>query len=206
MGNVVEFIINYAHLAHWFVFVGILGAGLNMPVSIDVVVLAAALLGATVIPEHKWILYFAVLFGTYFSAWIAYWVGRLLGGFLPRFRLFRKLLSPERIEKTRGFYERYGMWTLLIGRFIPFGVRNCLFMSTGMSKLSFGKFILRDALACSIWCTVAYFSFYSLGQNYKVLYHYLKTFNVLIFSVFGLAVIGFIWYKRKRMGRSNTLN
>ena len=202
MGSIISFIIEHAHLAHWFFFVAILLAGINMPVSIDVVVLAGALLAATVIPEHKWILFISVSVGCYLSAMIAYWVGRLLGGVLPRFKLFRKLLSPERIERTKSFYEKYGLWTLLIGRFIPFGVRNCLFMSTGMSKLSFGKFILRDALACSIWSTVAFFTFYSLGQNYKVLYHYLKTFNVLIFSVFVVAVIGFVWYKLKKTARS----
>lgn len=202
MGSIISFIIEHAHSAHWFFFIAILLAGINMPVSIDVVVLAAALLAATVIPEHKWILFISVSAGCYLSAMIAYWVGRLLGGFLPRFKLFRKLLSPERIERTKGFYEKYGLWTLLIGRFIPFGVRNCLFMSTGMSKLSFGKFILRDALACSIWSTVAFSVFYSLGQNYKVLYHYLKTFNVLIFSVFAVAVIGFVWYKLKKAARS----
>jgi len=177
-----------------------------MPVSIDMVVLAGALLAATVVPENMWLIYFSVLIGTYFSAWIAYWLGRFLGGVLPRFKLFKKLLSPERIKRTKHFYEKWGLWALLIGRFIPFGVRNCLFMSTGMSKLSFGKFILRDAFASSLWSSIAFFTFYSLGQNYKVLYHYLKTFNVLVFGAFAVAVIGFVWYKLRKSERSNKVS
>lgn len=198
MESIIAFIAEHAHQAHWFFFIAILLAGINFPVSIDVIVLASALLAATIIPEHTWLLFITVSVGCYLSAWIAYWVGRLLGRFLPRFKLFNNILSPKRIERTKTFYEKYGLWTILIGRFIPFGVRNCLFMSTGMSKFSFGKFILRDALACSIWSSVAFFTFYSLGQNYKVLYHYLKTFNVLIFSVFAVTIICFIWYKRKK--------
>ncbi len=198
MGSIQSFIIEHANHAHWYFFGAVLLAGFNVPISIDIVMLLGALLAATIIPENMWIIFISLSVGCYLSAWIAYWMGRLLGRALLHFKFFNKLLPPERLQRTKVFYEKYGLWTLLIGRFIPFGVRNCLFMTTGMSKLSFRSFVLRDALACSIWSTTAFFTFYSLGQNYKVLYYYLKTFNILIFSLFGVAVIGFVWYKRRK--------
>lgn len=198
MESLVQFVTEHAHLAHWFIFGGILLAGMNIPVSIDLVIIIAAILAANVVPQHTIILFLSVLLGCYLSAWIAYWIGRSLGPQLLRWRFFRKLLDEKKLEKIRAFYEKYGLLTLMIGRFIPFGVRNALFMSTGMSRMSFGKFILRDALACSTWCSLMFTAFYFLGQNYLLLYGYVKTFNLLIFSLFGLAAIGFIWYKRKK--------
>jgi membrane-associated protein len=98
----------------------------------------------------------------------------------------------------RSFHEKHGLWTLIVGRFIPFGVRNCLFMSAGMSKMSFGKFAYRDFIACSLWCCCCFSLFYLLGKNYQVLSHYIKTFNLFIFVAFGVTVIGAIWYKRRK--------
>lgn len=191
-------ITQHAALAHWYIFVAIILAGFNVPISIDILVLLAALLAATLIPENTGWLFGSILIGAYLSAMCAYWVGRLLGKTLSRSPLFCKFMPPSRLLAIKKFYGKYGMWTLVLGRFIPFGVRNCIFMSSGMSKVPFGRFILIDALACSLWCTSYFYLFFTLGKNYETLWNSLKTFNLCIFSVFGVAVIGFIWYKFKK--------
>ena len=197
MESLIEIISQHAHHAHWYVFAAIILAGFNIPISTDVLVIASAFMAATVVPEHTLHLYFAILLGCYFSAWCAYWTGRLLGPRLHKLRWFARLIHVERLEKMKKFYEKYGLWTLIIGRFIPFGVRNCIFMSSGMSKMSFTKFALMDALACSIWCSTAFWLFYGLGQSYQMIWDYVKAFNILIFIAFGVTAIGFFWYKKK---------
>lgn len=198
LSQIYQFAQVHAPKAHWYLFSAILLAGINIPISIDLVVLLSALTAATLIPEHTPQLYLAVLFGCYFSAWLSYWKGRLLGGYLLRYRFFSKLLPPPRLERAKSFYEKYGLLTLMIGRFIPFGVRNCIFMTTGISKQNFFSFILRDALACFVWVSTAFALFYTLSQKSLLLYSYLKTFNILIFSLFSVAGIAFIWYKIKK--------
>ncbi len=194
----VDFVIQHAHLAHWFIFGSILLAGLNIPISADLMIIIGAVLAATVIPEHTLLLFSSVFLGCYFSAWLAYWMGRVLGPVFMKWRFFRKFINPEKLEKLRTFYQKYGFLTLLVGRFIPFGVRNGIFMSTGMSRLHFGTFIVRDFFACLLWSSTMFYLFYLLGQNYKLLYQYVKTFNVLIFSIFALSVIGWFWYKKRK--------
>jgi membrane-associated protein len=198
MENFVEFIIQNAHLAHWFIFGSIILAGLNIPISADLVVIVSAVLAATVIPEHALLLFISVFLGCYLSSWVAYWMGRMLGPKLMKLRFFQKILDAQKLEKIHKFYEKHGFLTLLIGRFIPFGVRNAIFMSTGMSRLSFGKFIARDSIACFVWSSTTFCLFYLLGQNYQLLYRYVKAFNVLIFALFAISVIGIIWYKRRK--------
>jgi membrane-associated protein len=198
MEHLINIITHHAQNAHWYIFIAILLAGFNIPFSADLLILVAAILAATIVPENTWLLFGSILIGCYFSAMCAYWLGRLLGSALCKKKFFLKLISPQRMKKIKLFYDKYGLWTLVVGRFIPFGIRNCIFMSSGMSKVHFGKFILMDALACTIWSSACFYLFYTLGQNYDTVWHYLKTFNLFVFAAFSVTVIGFIWYKIRR--------
>ncbi len=205
MDTLIDFITRHADQAHWYVFAAIILAGFNIPISTDILILISAFIAAKILPQHTWHLYLSILFSCYISASCAYWMGRLVGGQLQRFSFFAKILKQARMDKVRNFYEKYGLLTLLIGRFIPFGVRNCIFMTTGMSKFNFYRFILMDALACFLWCSISFYAFYTFGQNYQVIWHYLKAFNLLIFSAFSVTVISIIWYKKRKKIRSTRL-
>lgn len=199
-----ELIAHHASNAHWYIFTAIILAGFNLPFSADVLILIAAVLAATIVPENTIILFVSSLAGCYFSAMCAFWLGRIAGTRLIQMKFFSKLFNPQRMDKINYFYKMHGFLCLVIGRFIPFGVRNCIFMSAGMSRLQFGKFILMDAFACTLWCTVVFSAFYLLGQNFNVLWDYLKTFNLLIFTAFSVTVIGAIWYKSRKKQRQQT--
>lgn len=197
MEQLVEFIIKNSLYAPWVTFGLILLAGFNLPISIDILMVVCAFLAATTIPESTLPLYFSLLFGCYFSAWIAYWIGRKFGVKLQHVRFFSKILNQNRLDKINIFYKKYGLFTLLVGRFIPLGVRNCIFMTSGMSKFSFKKFIFFDAIACLTWTTICFYSFYSFGANYQLLIEKIKILNLYIFLAFSVTLIVFIWYKRK---------
>jgi len=205
MDTLIDFITRHAHQAHWYVFTAIILAGFNIPISTDLLILISAFIAAAILPEHTWHLYLSILFGCYLSAWCAYWTGRLVGGQLQRITFFANLLKRDRMDRVKNFYERYGLLTLIIGRFIPFGVRNCIFMTTGMSKFNFYRFMLMDALACFLWCSISFYAFYTLGQNYQVIWHYLKAFNLLIFAAFSVTLISIIWYKKRKKVQSTQL-
>jgi len=199
MEPIIDFIVRHAQGAHWLIFGAIILAGLNVPISADLMLIISAVLAATVIPAHAVHLFLAVYLGCVLSAWVAYWLGRVVGPRLLSLRFFSKMLSLERLLKMRHFYDRYGFWTLMVGRFIPFGVRNCLFMSTGMSKLPFVKFVWRDLIACFIWSSCGFYLFYLIGQNYQLIYQKVKVVNLFLFLAFAVTGISFFWYKRKKL-------
>jgi membrane protein DedA with SNARE-associated domain len=107
------------------------------------------------------------------------------------------MFHPDRLRQIESYYTRYGMLTLLIGRFIPFGVRNCLFMTAGMGRMSLWKFMVYDGIACLSSNTLLFTLAYFTGKNCLQFVAYL---NIGIFAVFLVALIGFIWYKRRRTG------
>ncbi|MFS8564416.1 MAG: DedA family protein [Rhabdochlamydiaceae bacterium] len=198
MTTLIEWITQHSGYAHWLIFGGALIAGLSIPISIDLLIMTSGLLAATVVPEHTIHLFLAISLGSFCSAAIAYWVGRLGGKKLLTFSWFAKLLPPERLEKIQKFYHKRGLITLIIGRFIPFGVRNCMFMSIGISSFSFIRFLLWDLVAVSIWSSSCFYLFYKIGENHETLYAYLKNFHFLIFISLGVTLIAFIWYNAVR--------
>ena len=163
------FVTENAPYAHWYIFAALMLAGLNFPISEDLMLIVGGMLASTVIPENTWKLFMGAFLGAYLSDWIAYWLGRSLGVRLWRLRWFRGVLKPSRLTRVETYYSRYGVITLLVGRFIPFGVRNCLFMSAGMARMNFGKFILADGLACLLSNSVVFWIAYSLGRHYAQL-------------------------------------
>ncbi len=191
---------NAAH-AHWVFFSLLMLAGFNLPISEDLVVLSGAVVAATVVPENAYKIFAFIFVGCYFSDWLSYWIGRVVSPWLRKKKMLVKIVDNRRIVKINRFYEKYGVLTLLFGRFIPFGVRNFLFMSAGMVRMNFVKFIIIDGIACllsnTIWFTLAY----SLAENYKVVLSYMKRANIVIFGIFLLvilSIVGYKIYKRKK--------
>ena len=198
MEALTQFITENADYAHWIIFGSLILAGFNVPISEDVMVISSALIAATVLPEKTFVLFTFAFLGCYISDWISYWLGRTLGRKLWKMKWFKKTIHPKRVVQAQNFYDKYGFLTLLVGRFIPFGVRNGLFFTAGIGKMPFGRFLLSDGIACIISNSTLFYIAFVLGQNYQVLLRFLKTFNIAIFFTFVVTLIVFICYKRKK--------
>lgn len=156
----------HADYAPFFVFGLLLLTGCSLPISEDALVIASGVIASTVIPEQTVPLFIAVFLGSYLSDWIAYWIGRLLGTKLTRLPMFHATLSIERRKLIERFFHRYGVLTLFIGRMIPFGIRNSVFMAAGAGGMRFGRFLLGDGLGCLLFSSAVFFLAFRAGENY----------------------------------------
>jgi len=195
-------ICDYAHDAHWIIFLLLMLAGLNIPISEDVLLITGGAIASTCIPEHTLRLYLWIYFGTWLSAWEAYWLGRLLGPKLYKIKWFARFISPERVDKLHHYYEKFGVFTFMVGRFIPGGVRNALFISSGLGKMPFLKFILRDGFSCIFSSAFLFFLGYWFGEHYEKIVEIFKTYNLIVVAI----VIGAIslgtaafWLKKRKI-------
>ena len=192
----------HAAYAHWWVFAALMLAGLNLPISEELVLLVGGVAASSVAAAGTIKIYLFIFAGAYISDWMVYFFGRLLGPRLWRIGWFRRTVKQRRLKQMEQYYERFGPLTLLIGRFIPFGVRNCLFMSAGMARMPFLKFGIADAIACFTSTSVLFWLAYAFGRNYERLSGYLGVFDLLLFAAFVVAVITFVWYKRSKQVES----
>ena len=195
-----------ANLAYapFIIFGLLLLAGLSLPISEDALLFISALL-ASQYPERVVPLFLGVYLGAFASDLIAYALGRFLGPRLWEIRLFRQMVSLKRVDQLAVFYQKNGLLTIVLGRFIPFGVRNALFVTAGLSKMRCDKFAVFDFIAVSISCSFYFYLYYSYGQDVIA---YVWRGNIILFSVFIAVVVSYLcrkWLKRKRK-RNSTMD
>lgn len=196
MNQLIEQIQQNVEFAPWIIFFALLFAGLNLPVSEDVMLFISALLAARN-PEYATSLFIGVYAGAYFSDLISYTLGRFLGPKLWNIKFFAKMVSQEQVSKIHSFYDKYGVLTLILGRFIPFGVRNGLFLTAGLGRMNFIRFALSDLLACSISCSAFFALYYFMGET---VIEYVKKGNIILFSI-AIIAASFFFFKRKKKQR-----
>ena len=189
-----ELISNNVQYAHFIIFFALLLAGLNFPISEDAMLFISGILAAKH-PEHREQLFIGVFLGAYFSDLIAYWLGRTLGPKLWDWPFFGKRVPRELITKIGLFYKRYGMITIFVGRFIPFGVRNALFITAGLGGWSFTRFSLVDLGACTVSTVFFFFMYYTFG---KEIIENVKTGNLVFFTIICFVVFFIVKAMRKK--------
>jgi membrane-associated protein len=80
---------------------------------------------------------------------VGYWIGYRAGPRVfdrPDSRLFR----PEYVERSHAFFERFGSWTILLGRFVPI-VRTVATVMAGVGRMRFSVYALYSAVGGIIW-------------------------------------------------------
>ena len=196
----IEFILSQSHYAPILIFMLLAIAGFNIPISEDLVIISAAILAAVIIPENLTLLILVSYMGALTADIINYWLARYLGPKILQYKLVQKIVSPSKVEKIQYFFNKYGSATIVIGRFIPFGVRNGIYMSAGFSKMNFGKFIIFDGLAASLTTALLFSLGYHFGKNYKILLAHLREAKIyiMIALVFVIVLVSIIMYLRKK--------
>jgi membrane protein DedA with SNARE-associated domain len=201
METFISWICENAHDAYWIIFLMLMLAGLNVPISEDLMLLIGGMIASTCIPDQWLHLFIWVWIGCYFSAWEAYFIGRLLGPKLYNIKWFSHVITQHRIERINHYYEKFGILTFIVGRFCPGGVRNCLFMTAGLGKMPFLKFALRDGLACFISSNVLFHIGYKFGEHRTVLLHYFRNYEIILISIVVLIIVficSIIWIKKNK--------
>lgn len=189
-----DFISSNAAHAHWIFFGLLILAGLNVPISEDLMLLGGGALTSTLLPDHVLKMYLWIFLGCYVSAWEAYWIGRLLGPKLFQIRFFKHIITAERVEKLRAYLQRFGIYTFILGRFCPGGVRNALFMSSGLTKMPFLSFIGRDLVACLLSSTVLFYLGFQFGEHLDTIIFYVSKYNKVFLLAIGCLLMAIVFY------------
>ncbi|OAI04367.1 DedA family protein [Methylomonas methanica] len=197
MGGIVALIENHIEYAPWIIFGLLLLAGFNIPISEDGMLFVAATF-ASRNPEHMPHLFAAVYAGAYGSDLICYGLGRVLGPRLRHWRFFSKLMDNNKIDKVSDYYRNYGILTLLFGRFVPFGIRNLLFLTAGLGRMNAVKFAAADFLACSVSVMVYLSVYYHYGQKIVII---IQEVNIAIF-ILALLIGAYLYFKKARASKA----
>jgi len=138
----------------------------------------------------------AAWLGTIVGGTGGYWIGRF-GGMALLHRHGRWVgMSPERLAATHGFFERNGVRTIIVARFVAI-LRMIAGIVAGAAGMSFGVFELCNAIGGLLWATTLAALGYSFGRELPRLEHYLRGGAFTLLAVLLIAGV-VVWLYRRR--------
>lgn len=194
MEHLTELIRDNLQYAPYITFTALLLAGIGLPISEDALIFINAVLASDYPKYIPW-LYLGLLTGGYLSDFIPYFLGKKFGHKLWDFPRVERLVPKKKVSHIYHFYKKYGVFTLIFGRFIPFGVRNALFFTAGLVKMKFLKFVLADLLAASISITFFFTIYYKFGPD---VIRYVKKGNLILIAALVISLSVYLYFRFKR--------
>jgi membrane protein DedA with SNARE-associated domain len=125
---------------------------------------------------------------------VTYWIGKA-GGYkiIERYGKYVHL-GPERYKKTSAWFERSGSKLLIFAYFIP-GIRHFTGYISGISRMSFRKFIIPAYIGSFLWG----FCFITLGKvlgpRWKVFHAAASKYFIIFIIVIAVLLTGYLVYR-----------
>lgn len=129
--------------------------------------------------------------GSVLGALMLYGIARAIG--VDRIReLFDRIPFTDAgdIDKANRWFERYGSWSVLIGRVIPV-VRSLISIPAGIARIDLLRFVLLTTCGSAVWNTILTLAGYSLGTSWCVILGFLDRFELVVIAALIVLVA---WY------------
>jgi len=114
----------------------------------DSLLFSAGLVAAARTDINVVILVFTVFLAAFIGDQVGYVFGRKIGR--PYFQRRNSKRMQKMLAKSERFYERYGWWSVVIARYIPW-VRTFVPPIAGTVKMNYYKFLTANALGAFLW-------------------------------------------------------
>ena len=95
-----------------------------------------------------------------------------------------RFLNRKHLERTHGFYERYGAKTIVIARFVPI-VRTFAPFVAGIGRMTYRRFLSYNVTGALLWVVGLVLGGYLFG-NIPVVR---RNFSLVVFAIIGLSIL-----------------
>jgi membrane protein DedA with SNARE-associated domain len=113
------------------------------------------------------------------------------------------LLTPERIDRATGFFERHGGKIVVVARFIE-GLRQANGIIAGITGMHWARFVLFNAIGAALWVTVWTCVGYFSGSHITTIYDDATRYDTYLAIAFGVLVAALIARRIARARRART--
>lgn len=134
---------------------------------------------------------------------INYWVGRFFGPRVVKWRTFgRDLVQQKHLDKTHAYFEKYGVKSIIIARFVPI-VRTITPFVAGIGAMDYRKkFLPFDIAGGALWISTMLLAGFAFGTHPWIQKH----FEAVVVGIVGISVLPMVVeFIRQRRG-GNTSN
>ena len=142
----------------------------------DSLLFVAGVCVASGILDLRWLLA-AFIFGAVIGDTVNYWIGNFVGLRVLQCR-FPNIVKKEYIDRTYGFYERYGGMTIFVARFVPL-IRTFAPFLAGVGSMDYRRFLTYNVIGGVAWSFTVVLAGYFFGTLPVVK----QNLNLLIYLV-----------------------
>lgn len=183
------------HQGYWALFLGMAAESAAIPLPSEVILP----FGGYLVAIHRLTLVgalVAAVAGGVLGGVVLYAVG-LYGGrpFLERYGRYI-LIRRDHMEAADRWFERYGAWSVFIGRLLPV-VRTYISLPAGVGRMSFGPFVLYSFLGSLPWTLVLILVGRALGSHWHDLGHSLNKVYAALAVFLVVAAALWLWRRKK---------
>ena len=150
-----------------------------------------------------WGVIVAAVLGAVLGDTAGFWIGRRLGPAVFR-RPESRFFKPAYVERARSYFERYGVRTLVIARFVPV-VRTFVPTMAGVGAMHYPRFFLYNVVGGVLWGVSIPLAGFYLGRLIPNLDRYILLIVGLVL-VLSLIPLGFELRKQRRAGTDDRTN
>jgi len=141
-----------------FTYLGILAAlllgSLGVPIPEEMPIVAAGILSHEGLARW-WLALPVCVLGVVSGDMVLYWAGRRWGERLLGWRVVHHVLTRARADWLQAAYREHAMKTVAMARHVT-GLRAAAFLTAGIARVPFWKFILADAAAAAVSVPLAF--------------------------------------------------
>lgn len=110
-------------------------------------------------------------------------------------------IRAHHLELADGWFRRWGLWAVLIGRVLPV-VRTYISFPAGLARVDLTRFSILTFVGALPWCAALTLVGYTLGKNYDRVSGPIEKVAIVIALVV-VAVVA-VWYMRGRRSTSSS--
>jgi membrane protein DedA with SNARE-associated domain len=142
----------------------------------------------------RWLILPVCIAGVVISDGLLYGLGRYFGAKLLEWRAIKRLLPPQKREQIERNFHQYGVLTLLFARFLP-AIRSPIFITAGIMRLSFAKFVTADGIYAIPGVSLLFFLSFWFGDQFRdLVIEKVQILRPLLVLLGIAAVAGFLLY------------
>ena len=150
----------YVYFGLWFVVFAETGLAVGFFLPGDSLLVVSGLFAAAGKLNVALVL-MAFFLGSVLGDSTGYWTGRFMGKTLFN-RESSRIFKPSRVEKAHAFFEKYGVKTVILARFVPI-VRTFAPLVVGAAEMSYAKFLAFSLIGGLLWISSMVLAGYFLG-------------------------------------------
>ncbi|HSQ93209.1 MAG TPA: VTT domain-containing protein, partial [Methanoregula sp.] len=111
-----------------------------------------------------------------------YWIGHTTGMKILDWRC--SFVKKEHLDQTQSYFEKYGGFTIVIARFVPF-IRTFAPFLAGVGKMSYRWFITYNITGAVLWICAFLFVGFFFGSLPIVK----ENFSLLVYAIIGISLL-----------------